>query len=76
MRGRRLFLTGTDRRMTTDTSFSNARILEKRLDELERRVRDLEVRPVYIPAPYYVPSYPFPPYGPGPAYPMYPIVTC
>ncbi len=38
--------------------------LAKRVDELERRVRDLEARPVYVPVPYY------PPYAPLPEYPV------
>ena len=39
--------------------------LLKRIDELERRVRDLEARPVYVPVPYY-PLQPTTPIGPLP----------
>ena len=43
-------------------------LLQARVEELERRLRDLEARPVYVPynpVPYYpVPSYPAYPWGP------------
>lgn len=44
-------------------------LLQARVEELERRLRDLEARPVYVPY-NPVPYYPAPPY---PAYPWGPI---
>ena len=45
----------------------------KQIEELEKRIKALEARPVYIPQPYYVPYYipPVVPYYPQP-YPSYP----
>lgn len=49
-----------------------------RIGELERRIRELEARPVYIPQPIYVQPVvvptPAPPYVPPP-YPWY-VTTC
>jgi hypothetical protein len=57
--------------------------LEERVKELERQVRELQARPVYVPAPVFVPqpgsspSYPnFVPYSPyNPWWQQY-TVTC
>lgn len=35
--------------------------LTDRIDELERRIRELETRPIYVPQPYVVAYFPFPP---------------
>jgi hypothetical protein len=41
--------------------------IEKRLEELERRVRDLEARPIYVPQPVAIPYPVYPnPYAPAP----------
>jgi hypothetical protein len=50
--------------------------IEKRLKEIEERVRDLEARPCYVPQPIAVPYPVYPnPYAPAPwQWPWY--VTC
>lgn len=40
--------------------------VEERIAELERRVRDLEARPVYVPVPLYPTLPPYQPIGPLP----------
>lgn len=45
--------------------------LEKRVDELERKVRDLEARPVYVPQPIYVPAPASPPSWQSPNIPYW-----
>lgn len=44
----------------------------KRIEELERRVRELEARPVYLPQPVFVPYVPVYPSYPPSYPPMYP----
>ena len=37
-----------------------------RIEELEKRIRDLEARPIFVPLPYPVPAYPQSPMWPQP----------
>ena len=52
--------------------------VEKRIEELERRVRDLEARPVYVPPVPYYPMQPYTPIVPVQPYPWQQpwVVTC
>lgn len=51
--------------------------LATRLDELERRVRELEARPLPMQAPVIVSPPTYAPYQPfQPTYPPFPIITC
>jgi len=50
--------------------------LEKRVKELERKVDELQSRPVYVPTPVIFPvPAPAPIQVPNP-YPLYPTITC
>jgi hypothetical protein len=48
---------------------------KQRIEELERRVRELETRPQVVYVPYYVQP-PAPPQWPSQPHPWYPLVWC
>jgi hypothetical protein len=48
----------------------------ERIEELERRVRELEARPIYYPQPIVLPVVPLPNTPWHPSWPVLPTVTC